>query len=171
MTIVGAILAGGKSSRFGEEKSMHIIAGRPLIEHAIAALSAQTEALVLCGGVYHDLPVLEDRPAPNMGPLAGLNAALHWAQNNGFSHVLAVPVDVYPLPDTLVDLLSGHGPAVLADQHLVGLWPAELGAELDVFLKSGKRAVRGWNEHAGARPVDDPPGLTNINRIEDLKGL
>jgi molybdenum cofactor guanylyltransferase len=171
MTVLGAIMTGGASSRFGADKALHVVKGRPLIDHIVATITAQTDALVLCGGHYGRLQVLEDRPAPNMGPLAGLNAALYYAHQNGFSHVLAVPVDVYPLPGTLMDLLSGNGPAVLADQHLVGLWPASLCAALDAFLKSGKRAVRGWNEHAGARLVDDPPGLININRIEDLKAL
>ena len=45
MKLLGAILAGGRSSRFGSDKAFALLNGKPLIDHVIAALAAQTDAV------------------------------------------------------------------------------------------------------------------------------
>ena len=166
--ILGAALAGGHSQRFGSDKRDAIWQGRGLLDHTISALAAVTAEVAVCGGanqfISKNTDVLADWPEPGLGPLGGLCAALVHARDNGFDSVLSAPVDAHPIPDDLLDLLSGQSPAVLRDHWLFGLWPSDLAGALDDHLRSGKRSVVSWIEACGARYVDyhgQPP--VNIN--------
>lgn len=118
MKVLGAIIAGGKSRRFGSDKAAALINRIPLIEHVYAALEAQVDAIVVCGRRWRDWPSRTDLPAADQGPLGGLNAALTYAGEHGFEWVMTAPVDTFPLPSDLFKMLS-LGPACLAKQHLV----------------------------------------------------
>lgn len=165
---MGAILAGGQSRRFGSDKALAMVDGAPMIEIVIAALGPQVDALAVCGRDWPGLISLDDRPGGGAGPLAGLNAALHHAATRGYAGVLAVPVDVLPLPPDLRALLVGEGAATFSQQHAVGYWPASLAGRLDTYLAQGHRRIDGWIALAGARRVDEPLPMRNINRREDL---
>lgn len=168
MRILGAVLAGGRSSRFGSDKALAVLEGMPLIAHAIEALAAHADTVVSCGRDWPGLVSIPDNPAGGHGPLAGLNAALRHAAENGFDTVLCAPIDVHPLPDAL-RLLAGESPAVLRTQWAVGHWPAALGPALDRHLASGALSIRSWLQASDARLIDDAHlGLRNINFMEDL---
>jgi molybdenum cofactor guanylyltransferase len=171
MQVLGAVLAGGASRRFGGDKAPFEIEGTALIDHCIWSLQKQCDMIVICGRMWRDWPTVADRPAGGAGPLAGLNAALHYANAGGYGAVMTAPVDVYPLPSNFAVLLRGEHAAVFADQHLIGWWPVTLADQLDRFLTDGGRAVHRWIDHVGARRVADPPGLTNINHREDVPRL
>jgi molybdopterin-guanine dinucleotide biosynthesis protein A len=47
MRIAGLILAGGESRRMGTDKALVTLSGRPMIEHVIARLGPQVEALAI----------------------------------------------------------------------------------------------------------------------------
>lgn len=164
--ILGAVLAGGAARRFGSDKALAMVDGRALIDHVIAALAPQSDALVIVGRSHGDWPHLSDRPEGGEGPLAGLNAALHYAVTKGYGAVLCAPCDMPDLPSDLAALLA-PGPAVLADHPVVGLWPVSLAPVLDAWLANGERSVRAFAEHAGVRQVA-APFLRNINRPADL---
>ena len=167
MRILGAILAGGRSTRFGADKAMAIMRdGRTLMEHAAAALAPHASALVICGRPSG----LPDRPRPDLGPLGGLNAALHHARSAGFDGVLTSGCDMPSYPAEAPSLLIGPSPAALADQPLIGWWPATLAEALDDHLATdNSRSVRAWLLRVNGRAID-APGLSppNINRPEDL---
>jgi molybdopterin-guanine dinucleotide biosynthesis protein A len=165
---LGAIVAGGKATRFGSDKAYARYQGKRLIDLVGGALTAQCEALVICGREEPGFVCLADKPAPELGPLGGLNAALHYAGENGFDAVLSAGCDVPNLPHELASQLSGEGPAIVQSQPVVGLWPAPLAGELDAFLASGRRALYGFAESVGARHVTLDPPLFNVNRPEDM---
>lgn len=168
--LLGAIIAGGKARRFGRDKAAEPVGGMAMIDHVIAALEPQVDALVLCGRRWRDLPVLDDTPGGTIGPLGGLNAALHYALTHGYDGVLCAPVDVLPLPADLAAQLIGDTPAVLERQHMIGYWPATLAHALDMHL-AGEHdgSLRQWFAKTNPRRIPDPPGLRNINRPEDLE--
>ncbi|MEJ7934535.1 molybdenum cofactor guanylyltransferase [Sphingobium sp. AN558] len=174
MRLLGAVLAGGRSSRFGSDKALaRMPDGRTLLDHAIASLSPHVDTIVLCGRAYHAITGLADRPAPGMGPLGGLNAALHHALEQGFDAVLTTGCDMPAYPAALPAALIGEGPAMLKDQQLLGYWPAALAPLLDAHLAAdNNRSIFGWLDHMQARVVA-LPGLVlpNINRPEDLAAL
>lgn len=168
MSLLGAVLAGGLSTRFGSDKALAELHGRPLIEHAIAALSAQVSTVIVCGREWEDW--VPDRPEPGLGPLGGINAALHTAAERGYESVLTIPCDVPALPPDLLSRL--RAPAFLEAMPVIGHWPAALAGELDAFLSvSEDRSMRAWARSVGAIPVRIAETLANINRPEDLAKL
>ncbi|KRB82249.1 molybdopterin-guanine dinucleotide biosynthesis protein MobA [Sphingomonas sp. Root710] len=172
MRLLGAILAGGRSSRFGSDKAEALWRGKPLIEHAADRLRPVTDELILCGRSYAGLRALPDRPEADMGPLGGLNAALHHARAEGFGAVLSLGCDTPDVPAALFDrLLSAAGPVYVARLPVIGHWPAMLAADLDAFLADDrKHSIRAWAERVGAEPIDWPE-LANINVPADLATL
>ena len=171
LKILGAVIAGGRSRRFGSDKAEALLEGRSLLDHAIAGLSAQTEAVVICGRGVPGFICLSDRPVGNLGPLGGLAAALNHAATHGFDGVLTSACDT---PDVPLDLAALAGPdaAVVIGQPLFGYWPARLSAELDDYLSiSDSRAVGDWVAWSGARRIARPASLANINTPGDLAAL
>jgi molybdopterin-guanine dinucleotide biosynthesis protein A len=155
------VLAGGQSRRFGSDKALALLDGKPLIEHAIAALVVRTEAVIVCGREHGDW--VPDRPEPGLGPLGGICAALHAAAERGYGAVLTAPCDVPWLPE-----LPFEGAGYAAEMPVIGLWSAGLAPGLDAFLAEGDdRAVRRWAREAGV-PAVSVPGLANFNTPGDL---
>ena len=168
--ILGAVLAGGRSRRFGSDKAVALLDGTTLLDHAIAALAAQCDAVVVCG--RRGPGSIEDRPTPDLGPLGGLNGALHHAAANGFDAVVSVPCDMPILPPDLVGRLRATGPtSFVTAMPVVGLWPARLAGELDLHLaEGGDRSMWRWIARVAALPVGIE-GLANVNTPDDLARL
>lgn len=170
MRVLGALLAGGRASRFGADKALALHRGRPLIGHVADALDAQCDAVVVCGRTWGGLMSIPDVPGPGLGPMAGLCAALHHATQTAHTMVLCAPCDIPGLPRDAIDRLHS-GPAVADGQWLIGLWPAALAATLEAALRQyGALSARQWVELAGARAAPFP-ALANINRPEDLRQI
>ncbi len=113
---VGAvILAGGRSERFGRDKIVARLAGRPLIDHVLAAVPADWEVVVV--GRPRSTArtvrwVLED--PPDGGPLAGVAAGV---DTLGSEIVVVIAGDmpwVGRAGSDLVDRLRTAGPDVAA---------------------------------------------------------
>ena len=169
MKILGAILAGGRSRRFGQDKAEVVIDGIAMLDHVIASLSIQVDGLVICGRDWKNMTRVEDRPTADMGPLGGLNGAMAYAREQKFDAVVTVPVDVLPLPANLIELLSGQEAAVFAEQHLIGFWPVSLSETLDIYMTSTNGgAFRGWLEHVAVKTIKEPLRLHNVNSPDDL---
>lgn len=168
MPLLGAILAGGQARRFGSDKAHARYNGWRLIDLAADALSAQCDGLVICGREEAGFTCIPDRPKADMGPLGGINAALHYAAGNGFDRVLSVACDIPNIPADLARAMAGDGAAIVQSQPVVGLWPVELAGALDDFLAEGGRKLFDFAGCVDARLVRFDPPLLNINRPEDL---
>ena len=169
--ILGAVIAGGRSLRFGSDKALCLIDGRTMLDRVLDRLRPQVDSVVVCGRSWGDELTLPDLRTGRIGPLGGLEAALDYAERAHFDAILTVPVDTLPLPDDLVRRLGGNGPAIFEDQHLIGFWQIRYLAPLEVYLSTGRRDVGGWARSAGARRVAEPMGLTNVNRPADCMRL
>ena len=168
MRILAAIIAGGEARRFGSDKAHAIFDGKRIIDRVAEALLAQSHGLVICGREEPGFDCLADRPQAKMGPLGGINAALHHAATHGFDAVLSAGCDIPNIEENLARKLAGSGPAIIADQPVVGLWPAELTATLDQYLADGERRIYGFAKKVGAREITLEVPLLNINRPQDL---
>lgn len=129
--------------------------------------------MIVCGREEPGYTCVPDRPEPDLGPLGGLNAALHYAEEQGFDAVLSAGCDIPNLPPDLAEILGAetlslHRSAIVQSQPVVGLWPVGIAKELEAFLADDGRALYGFAEKAGARMVRFDPPLMNINRPEDL---
>lgn len=169
---LGAIIAGGKSRRFGSDKALALVDGRPMLDHVADALAAQVDAMVICGRAWRGWPVLADYPVADFGPLGGLCAALDHARSGGYHAVLTAPVDVLPVPGDLLPLLAGETAAVFARQHLIGYWPVGYRDALVAhILSGGGKAFRAWLDGTDTRRIEEPTPMRNVNRQEDLPPL
>jgi len=104
-----AIMAGGKSSRMGTDKSFVLFHGRPLIERVIDKVSALGDELLIITNRSEDYaglgyPIFADiyRDA---GPLGGLHSALKHAKH---PHIFVVACDMPWLNKRLLSYMLSH---------------------------------------------------------------
>ena len=167
MKTLGAVLAGGRSHRFGSDKALAMLDGRTLLDHAQDALAPHCDALVIVGRDGG----IADWPRPGMGPLGGIAGALEHAATRGFDQLLTAPVDCVRLPGDLRALLA-RPPAFLASQPVIGLWPVAALSELRAILEAdGDLAVRAFARRIGARAVTSDFVPPNVNSVADLHRL
>lgn len=178
----GAVLGGGKSSRFGSDKCRHAYRGQPLIEHALASLADAAEVMVVgtaAPAASRAWSVPDVRPG--FGPLSGMHAALQTAR---YPWVAVTACDM-PFVDPawwrfLLARADGVQMVVPASpkgvEPLAGIYRRELVAMLDARMSRGHLAVRDLHGDAPSRvvPVDEyrerfPAEMfVNVNRPEDL---
>lgn len=104
---VGFVLAGGRSSRMGEDKSLLQVGGETLVARALrilleAGLAARIAGAASPLGAFG--AVVEDA-RPGLGPLGGICAAL---ASTGARLAVFLPVDLPMLPAALVECLLDH---------------------------------------------------------------
>ena len=162
------ILAGGRSSRFGEEKALFRWSGRPLIDHVLSAVRAGLDPDLLMVGVrapeLHsdllkhlsglNLKIITDNDAIP-GPLAGLSAGLQNAASRSVGWVFVCGCD---MPEMAPQLLTGLRERALSARTLAAIVPGHrthveplcafyhairLPPHLDAFAASGGRSLTG----------------------------
>lgn len=188
LQIVGAIIAGGEAARLGGTKPFAPFAGATLLDAAVARIAPQVAQLVLnlrgddaeAARAGFGFPILLDR-APSAGPLAGIIAALQWAEALADSHWLAtVPADTPFLPHDLVRQLSAAArqgcPVYARDaahaHYLCALWPPDCLTQLQAGFDSGelrslKRAHRELDSVV-CTVTGAPHAFFNVNTADDL---
>ena len=169
--ILGCVLAGGQSSRFGSDKALAELEGRTLLARAVDALSGWCEHVIIAGRPLGPAPCIPDWPRPGMGPLGGIAAALHHAQDEGYASVLTCGVDSVQLPANLLEILS-PAPAYLETQPVVGHWKTEAASVVEAILQSeGRHSMQAFARAAAARAVKSDGDLANINTPADLAAV
>ncbi|HSJ05302.1 MAG TPA: molybdenum cofactor guanylyltransferase [Longimicrobiales bacterium] len=115
--ILGVVLAGGPSSRYGSPKALATVGGRRVVDRAADALRAglpgseivaivNDPALAVLIGLPHRPDVLT-----GIGPLAGLHAALLWAAETERTGIVVAGCDMPFIAPGLVRALAGAGRA------------------------------------------------------------
>jgi molybdopterin-guanine dinucleotide biosynthesis protein A len=147
----GFVLAGGKSSRMGQDKAFLEFCGRPLIQNALEIMNCAGLSSRIAGA-RSDLsdfaPVVPDLAEESgLGPLAGICAALS-ACTSRFAAFL--PVDLPFIPASLIEYLVHHAVVAEAAVTVVSVggfihsFPAVVdraaGALLNASLHSGDRS-------------------------------
>ena len=166
--VLGAVLAGGRSSRFGSDKAQARIGGRSLLERAAAEIAPWCDAVVIVGRAGG----VPDLPTPGLGPLGGIAGALDHALGHGFTTVLTTACDMPALPDGLAAALLRRAPAYCREAPVLGHWPAALGAHLLAHLEiAPDRSIVRWAQAVGALPVAATGPLPNVNTPADLADM
>jgi molybdenum cofactor guanylyltransferase len=181
-SIVGVVLAGGRSSRMGNSKAHLLIAGEPLLHRVVGRLRAALSDVLVVGPpelapLVPDIPVIPDTRL-GMGPLAGLEAALG-AITARYAFVVAcdmpfvAPALVAALaaralaaPDyDVAALRSAHGL-----EHLHAVYARTCLAPITDALDRGDRSVHGLLVRLRVLEVSpaeasayDPTGLSAFN--------
>lgn len=189
--IGGIVLAGGRSTRFGRDKLVEPIDGRPLLDRAVEAVQAVASdvVVVVAPGTERVVPagarVVHDRDA-YQGPLAGVAAGLA-ALEADVERVIVVGGDMPALaPRVLRRLVDGLGPHATAVLLGTAEDPAPLPAAFGrreasvaaaALLETGERRLRALAARlettvvpAAEWAADDPTAATlrDIDRVEDL---
>lgn len=168
MRRLGAIIAGGKATRFGGDKAAALLNGQPLIEIVADGLRNQVDKLIVCGRAWAGMDWVQDRPVADMGPLGGLNAALHYALQNGFDEVVTAGCDVVPVVNFPHERPAGQ--AIYVDRHyLFGVWPVALASVLEKHLSDqNNRSMRGWIAAINAQAIKPADVFHNLNTPFDV---
>ena len=166
----------------GRDKALLVMHGQTLLAHVMHRLIPQVDALALNSNATtetfssYGLPVISDRLAGFLGPLAGIHAGL---VQYPYDHVLTVAVDLPFFPiDLATRLHAGLGTKTCSyvsdgERHALAiLWRPGMAASVQEYLESGKRNLKEFlAEHGQAVRFDQPRdrGLfCNINTPEDL---
>ena len=183
--ITGIILAGGEARRMGGgDKGLVELLGKPLVEHALAALSPQVNTIIINAnrnrdryGVYGH-PVIADSRQGYQGPLAGMLSCLQATETE---FMVSVPCDSPLLPDDLVARLfrqlsdeeaeisvAHNGDRV---QPVFTLMSTSLAPSMQAFLDGGGRKIDKWfaqHRLAVTDFSDKPDCFRNINKPAEL---
>jgi len=185
--LLGIVIAGGRSLRFGGEKAVAMLAGRPLLLWAAdrlarncsrVAVNARPGTGAAALAAAHALQIITDAPGDADGPLAGVKAGLAWAAGQGATALAVSPCDAPMLPDDLYSRLyeAADGGAAMAEtaegrQPLCAIWPVSALALLTEALADGAHPAT-WKmlEQVGAVKVrfEDAQRFANLNTREDL---
>jgi molybdopterin-guanine dinucleotide biosynthesis protein A len=190
VSVAGLVLAGGRSVRFGGEKAVATLHGRPLLLWAVQRLrrscssvavsvrrNTEAEALAEANG----LATLYDAPQDAAGPLSGVKAGLIWAAGMGARSLAVTPCDAPLLPDDLFPRLieQAAGGAAMAEtvegrQPLCAVWPVDALPAVSAALQGGAHPPT-WQmlETLGASKVrfDPPEAFANLNTRDDLAAV
>ncbi|MBI4525834.1 MAG: molybdenum cofactor guanylyltransferase [Deltaproteobacteria bacterium] len=182
----GIILAGGKSSRFGRDKSRMELAGKRVLERLVGILRRfpfKRLAIVTApgrGGNWPEGPgiILDDQEG--LGPVGGITTSLRHLSGG----ILVTACDMPLISASLVEwLLENHDPDLDAviPRHAGGIEPLlaiyELSALpiLEEAIRSGRYGLHVALEKARVRLVDVPTRFSverefaNINTPEDYE--
>lgn len=208
----GALLAGGRARRMGRDKlALRLPDGRRLVDVPAEALHRViTHRGGACAWVAPEAPArlpdgfvhVADCPdGPARGPLAGLAAALAWAEARGATRLLVVAGDLPAIRAAHLHRLvsqaeEGTGGALLARgpdgraEPLIGVYPSSWATRARALLAAGEAAVHTLSDGARQTVEIDPksaqvtPSMTesgagrdrihacfNLNRPEDWQQL
>jgi molybdopterin-guanine dinucleotide biosynthesis protein A len=188
--ILGTVLAGGKSQRFGEDKSQVKLGGKLLIDYILSEIIDEfNEVLVVSNNLIEfkqseKISLIKDFKK-DLGPLGGVLTAMKWVKDNNkdYQWISTFPVDTpffknEILKDFLKRINIEEGKLFFINSNdtrhnIFGLWSLDLMDKLEEDLDKGERKVEVWANSIGVKNINmkfenkDP--FFNINTKEDLK--
>ena len=188
--ILGTVLAGGKSQRFGEDKSQVKLGGKLLIDYILSEIIDEfNEVLVVSNNLINfkesqKISLIKDFKE-DLGPLGGVLTAMKWVKDNNknYQWISTFPADTpffknQILKDFLKKINMKEGKLFFIKSNntrhnIFGLWSIDLMDKLEEDLNKGERKVEVWANSIGVKNINmnfenkDP--FFNINTKEDLK--
>jgi molybdopterin-guanine dinucleotide biosynthesis protein A len=182
--VAAVILAGGEGTRIGGNKPLRTLGGERLIEIAIREARQWSDVL---GVAVRDptqvagcnAKLICDREDVE-GPLGGLASGLAFARGKECQRLLTIPADMPFLPENLLERLAGalggHACALASSgghvHPVCGLWRVDAADQLESYVETGRRSLRGFGEQIGCATVEWPTvpfdPFFNVNSPEDL---
>ncbi len=182
--ISGIILAGGKSSRMGEDKGLKKFNDIALIEYSIKKIKPQVNNISINTNQNHEqyqqfsYPLITDINPNRLGPLSGIYSSLITINTNwAFFSACDTPY----LPDDIVARLYQQAQqqntliAVVETnnklQPLVLLLHKKLSDSINTFLSNGARKTQEWIMQQNPAMIDcsnESNAFININTQEDF---
>ena len=188
--ILGVVLAGGKSQRFGEDKSQVKLANKLLIDYILSEIIHEFKELLIISNNSIEFQKSEKISVINdfkkdVGPLGGVLTAMKWVKDNNkaYQWISTFPTDTpffknqilkdffknIHLEESKLFFIKSNN----TRHNIFGLWSLDLISKLEQDLDRGERKVEVWANNIGVKTINmefkknDP--FFNINTKEDLE--
>ena len=188
--ILGVVLAGGKSQRFGQDKSQAKLQDKLLIDFILNEIIGEfNETLIVANEPISfmkskNISLTKDFQS-GLGPLGGVLTAMKWVKENNrkYKWISTFPSDTPFF--TKKELRYFYDNIEINESKLFfiksketrhnifGLWSLELIDQLQTDILRGERKVEVWANSIGVSTVNieykEPDPFFNINTKEDLE--
>ena len=188
--ILPVVLAGGKSSRFGDNKSQAKLGGKILIDYILSEIINEFKEVLIVANdpIEHILSEkiikIQDLKK-NFGPLGGVFSTMKWLKNNHkkYQWIITFPSDT---PFFKMKILNEFLNKINEKEsklffmkfndkrhNIFGLWSLDLIDQLEKDLDNGSRKVENWANNIGVKIINlslkKEDSFFNINTKEDLE--
>jgi len=189
--ILGVVLAGGKSRRFGSDKSSVKLGDKSLIEHTISKIENNfKEILIITNNeniIFNNNNVflINDIIKGYLGPLVGVLTAMDWVKKNkkNYNWIATFPCDTPFFDQSVIETIIKHPQKSTKKlfflksgnkrHNIFGLWSMELKDILLKDINNGYRKVEEWANKVGSEIIEinskNDNNFLNINTKEDLE--
>lgn len=188
--ILPVVLAGGKSKRFGEEKSQVQLGGKILIDHILTEIKDEfKEILIVVNNPIQHLSsnkIIEISDyQKNLGPLGGVLSAMKWVKSNNkkYEWIATFPSDTPFFKKNILENFYNRINEKESElffmksnekrHNIFGLWSLDLIDQLEKDLENGSRKVEKWANNIGVKTInmsfEKDDSFFNINTKEDLE--
>jgi len=185
--ILGVVLAGGKSKRFGQDKNDIKLGNKTLLDHTLHKIKSKFNKIIIVSNknLKKEYTIVKDCIDGQLGPLVGVLSAMKWIKKNNFSYswVATFPCDtpffnisiieefkkISKLNDNLLYFIKSKE----RRHNIFGLWSLKLIETLEKdIVKNNFRKVEEWANKIGVKTIDAPNDhidqFFNINTKDDL---
>ena len=188
--ILGVVLAGGKSQRFGQDKSQVKLQDKILIDYILSEIiDVFQETLIIANDSIdymksEKISITKDFKS-NLGPLGGVLTGMKWIKENNknYKWISTFPSDTpfftkKELNYFYENIKENNSKLFFIKNkdtrhNIFGLWSLDLIDQLEEDLSKGERKVEVWANSIGVSTVNieykKPDPFFNINTKEDLK--
>lgn len=181
--ITGVVLAGGKSSRFGENKALSRIGDKNFLSHIIDLLKPFSKE-VLISGSYPEYNKLQERiiedEKPGLGPVGGIYSAL---KNSSTEKIIVLTCDMPLVTTEIISyMLSGNFNAdVIGWNHdgNRGQFPLLVSKKilplLEANIEQNRLSVKQIFKHESSLQLKIPEEwkscFANVNTMQDYREI
>ncbi len=178
------ILAGGKSSRMGEDKGLKLLNGKPMIQYVIETISPYFSGIKINTGntKYADLGYeLIPDSIPEKGPMGGIYTAL---KNSSDSEVFIISCDMPFITPAVVNYLLDqprNNNAIVASynheiQPLFGIYNQKIFPLIEEKINKNQLKMMDFLQEIQAEivemnEIEKNLVFLNINTIEEFKNI
>ena len=189
--ILGIILAGGKSSRFGEDKSTAKLGNKTLLDHTVSKIENEfNEILVISNNKdfnfkNNKIHLVEDCIEGQLGPLVGILTAMMWVTKNkkNYKWIASFPCDtpffdIKLISELKIKVKETSKKLIFLNSNkkrhnIFGLWSLDLIEILEKDIKDSFRKVELWADKVGYENInineEKFDRFLNINTKKDLE--
>ena len=189
--ILGIILAGGKSSRFGEDKSTAKLGNKTLLDHTVSKIENEfNEILVISNNKdfnfkNNKIHVVGDCIEGQLGPLVGILTAMKWVTKNKkkYKWIASFPCDtpffdIKLISELKIKVKETSKKLIFLNSNkkrhnIFGFWSLDLIEILEKDIKNSFRKVELWADKVGYENInineEKFDRFLNINTKKDLE--
>ena len=169
--ILAVVLAGGKSQRFGQDKSQVKLGNKILIDHVLDQIHDQFEEILIVANKSisfqksKKISIIKDYKK-GLGPLGGVLSSMKWVKENNKNYrwISTFPTDtpfftLKELNKFYSEINETEGNLFFIKSkntrhNIFGLWSIELIKNLEFDLLSGERKVELWADKMNVKIID-----------------